>query len=130
MPTKTLISIIDDDESVREAIRDLLESLGFTVEAFASAVDFLASPNIRDTSCLIVDVQMPRMTGVELHSHLLESGFAIPTILITAFPYDNVRAHVVAQGVICYLSKPLDEAALVGCVRSALEQKNPGESGS
>jgi FixJ family two-component response regulator len=130
LPTKTLISIIDDDESVREAIRDLLESLGFTVEAFASAVDFLASPNIRDTSCLIVDVQMPRMTGVELHSHLVESGFAIPTILITAFPYDNVRAHVVAQGVICYLSKPLDEAALVGCVRSALEQKNPGESGS
>jgi FixJ family two-component response regulator len=128
LPTKTLISIIDDDQSVREAIGDLFESLGFTVQAFASAVDFLASSNIRDTSCLIVDVQMPRMTGVELHSRLVESGYAVPTILITAYPYDSVRAHVLAQGVICYLSKPLDEAVLVGCVRLALERGNPGES--
>jgi FixJ family two-component response regulator len=130
LPTRTLISVIDDDESVREALRDLLDSLGFTVEAFASAVDFLASSNIRDTSCLIADVQMPRMTGVELHSRLVESGYAIPTILITAYPYDSVRAQVLAEGVICYLSKPLDEAALVGCVRSVLERKNPGESDS
>src|SRR4029077_16926758 len=130
LPTRTLISVIDDDESVREAIRDLLESLGFTVAAFASALDFLASSNIRDTSCLIADVQMPRMSGVELHSRLVESGYAVPTILITAYPYDSVRAHVLAQGVICYLSKPLDEAALVGCVRSVLERENPGESDS
>ena len=130
MPTKHLVSIIDDDESVREAIRDLLEALGFTVQTFPSAEVFLSSSNVSETSCLIVDVQMPRMTGVDLHRHLVESGCAVPTILITAYPQDSVRAQVLAQGVICYLSKPLDEAVLVGCVCSALERGNMGKSHS
>jgi FixJ family two-component response regulator len=127
LPAKTLISIIDDDEDVREAIAGLMKSRGFTVEAFPSAVDFLACPNVRDTSCLIVDVHMPRMTGIELHRRLVESGYAIPTILITAYPDDSVRARALADGIICYLTKPCDEDALLGCIRSALERTEPGE---
>ena len=127
LPTKTLISIIDDDEAVREAMEGLMKSLGFTVEVFASAVEFLAYSNVRDTSCLIVDVHMPRMTGIELHRRLVESGYAIPTILITAYPDDSVRARALADGVVCYLTKPCDEDALLGCVWTALERTEPGE---
>jgi len=126
LPTTTLISIIDDDEDVREAIAGLMKSWGFTVEVFPSAVDFLARPNVRDTSCLIVDVHMPRMTGTELHRRLVELGHAIPTILITAYPDDSVRDRALADGIICYLTKPCDEDALLGCVRSALERAKPG----
>jgi FixJ family two-component response regulator len=122
MPKKTLISIVDDDESVREALTGLMKSVGFTVEAFPSAGDFLAYPNIHDTSCLIADVQMPQMSGVELHSLLVRSGNAIPTILITAYPDDSVRARALADGVICYLSKPFYGDVLLGCVRSALAE--------
>jgi FixJ family two-component response regulator len=125
-----LISIIDDDESVREAIKGLMKSWGFTAEAFPSAVDFLASSHFRDTSCLIADVQMPGMTGVELHRHLLESGYAIPAVLITAYPDDRVRHSALKNGVTCYLSKPFDEDALMRCVRSALEQAKPGKQHS
>jgi FixJ family two-component response regulator len=127
LPTKTLISIIDDDEAVREALQGLMTSMGFRVEAFSSALDFLARTNVRDTSCLIVDVHMPRMTGIELHRRLVESGYAIPTILITAYPDDSVRARALADGVICYLTKPCDEDALLGCVSTALERTEPGE---
>jgi FixJ family two-component response regulator len=127
LPTKTLISIIDDDEDFREALQGLMTSMGFRVEAFSSALDFLARTNIRDTSCLIVDVHMPRMTGIELHRHLVESGYAIPTILITAYPDDSVRARALADGVVCYLTKPCDEDALLGCVWTALERTEPGE---
>jgi FixJ family two-component response regulator len=81
LPTETLISIIDDDVDFREAIARLMKSRGFTVEAFPSALAFLSCPNIRNTSCLIVDAHMPRMTGIELHRRLVESGYAIPTIL-------------------------------------------------
>jgi FixJ family two-component response regulator len=124
---KTLISIIDDDADVREALAGLMNSRGFTVKAFPSALDFLARPNIRDTSCLIVDLNMPGMTGIELHRRLVELGYAIPMILITAYPDESVRAHALANGIICYLSKPCDEDALFGCVWSALERAKPGE---
>jgi len=122
---ETLIAVIDDDAAVREAVAGLIESLGFTVQAFASALDFLAWPNVRDTSCLIVDVQMPRMTGIELHRRLVESGHAIPTILITAFPDESVRARALADGVICYLTKPCNDDELLGCVSSALQRTTP-----
>jgi FixJ family two-component response regulator len=125
LPTKSLISIVDDDDDARAALTGLVESLGFTVEAFASAVEFLGSRHIRHTACLIADVQMPRMTGTELHSHLVEAGHVIPTILVTAYPDDNVRAWARARGVIGYLSKPLDENALLGCVHSALAHAKP-----
>jgi FixJ family two-component response regulator len=127
LPAKTLISIIDDDDDVREALAGLMKSQGFTVEAFPSAVDFLACPNVRDTSCLIADVHMPQMSGIELHRRLVESGYAIPTILITAYPDDSVRARALADGIICYLTKPCDEDALLECVSSALERAKPGE---
>jgi len=127
VPAETLIAVIDDDAAVREALAGLMGSLGFTVQAFPSAQDFLASPNVRDTSCLIVDVQMPRMTGLELHRRLMESGYAIPTILITAFPDESVRARALADGVICYLTKPCSDDDLLGCVSSALKLANPSE---
>ena len=127
MPAKTLISIIDNDEDFREALQGLMTSMGFTVEAFPSALDFLTRPNIRDTSCLIVDVHMPRMTGIELHRHLVDSGHVIPTILITAYPDESVRVRAMADGVIGYLTKPCDSDELLRCVATALQRSGPGE---
>src|SRR6516165_10903173 len=122
LSSKTLISIIDDDEDFRASIADLMQAMGFTIETFSSAVDFLASPNVRHTSCLITDVHMPRMTGTELHSHLVGSGYDIPTILITAYPDDSARAWALGQGVVGYLTKPIDEEVLLGSVKSALQR--------
>jgi FixJ family two-component response regulator len=121
LQTNPLITVIDDDEDVLISITSLMESLGFTIEAFSSAADFLMSSAFRDTACLIADVQMPRMTGIELHRHLAQSGYAIPTILITAYPDDRMRDQALAQGVVCYLAKPIDKDVLLGCLRTALE---------
>ena len=120
--SKYLISIVDDDESFREAMPSLMKSVGFPVEAFSSAEEFLASTRLEDTSCLIADVHMPGMTGIELHQRLVNSGHTIPMILITAYPDDNVRARASAAGVICYLSKTFDDDELLGYVRAALVQ--------
>jgi FixJ family two-component response regulator len=130
MSSKIQISIIDDDEQFRAALADLMQATGFTVEAFPSAEDFLASPNVRHTSCLIVDVHMPRMTGTELHSHLVGSGYDIPTILITAYPDDSARARALGQGIVGYLTKPVDEEVLLGCVESALQRAKSDENPS
>jgi len=118
---KPLISVVDDDESMREAMGGLVKSLGYAAEAFASAEDFLNSREVPRTSCLIADVQMPGMTGLELHRHLVASEKAIPTILITAHPDDNVRKRALGDGVVCYLSKPFDEDDLLTCIRSSLK---------
>ena len=118
--TKSLISVVDDDESMREAVRVLMKSLGFTAEAFASAEEFLNSRQLPRTSCLITDVQMPGMTGLELHRHLVALGKTIPTILITAYPDDSVRERALGDGVVCYLSKPFDESDLLACIHAAL----------
>ena len=123
--TKALIAVVDDDESVREALSGLLRSLGFAVASFPSAVAFLDSTTIENTSCLIADVHMPRMTGVELHGRLTQLGRAIPTILITAYPDDAVKARALAEGVVGYLSKPFDDDALITCVGSALDKTEP-----
>jgi FixJ family two-component response regulator len=123
--TKTLISIVDDDDDFRASLMDLMQAMGFTVEAFPSAAEFLASPNIRYTSCLIADVHMPLMTGIDLHRRLVEWGLAIPTILVSAYPDERVGARALEQGVVCYLSKPLDENTLLGYVRSALQRAGP-----
>jgi FixJ family two-component response regulator len=112
------------------SLTDLMQAMGFTIEAFPSAAEFLASPNIRHTTCLIADVHMPLMTGTDLHRHLVECGLAIPTILVTAYPDERVRARALDQGVVCFLSKPLDEDALLGCVRLALQRDKPGEAAS
>jgi FixJ family two-component response regulator len=123
---KPLISIIDDDESMREAIKGLVKSMGYTVEAVASAQEFLSSRRVRRTSCLITDMQMPGMTGLELYQHLSTSGKPIPTILITAYPDNGVRERALAAGVVGYLSKPFAEDDLLVCIRSALTHAGSG----
>jgi FixJ family two-component response regulator len=121
MTTKTVISIVDDDESVREATMSLMETLGFDSEAFPSAEDFLRSDRRHCTSCLIADVQMPGMTGLELHLHLAGSANPIPTVLITAHADEGVRANALSAGVIGFLTKPFKDIDLIGYVNSALE---------
>lgn len=121
LPSKISISIIDDDESVREAIAGLVNWLGFQAWMFPSAGEFLSSPSVADNSCVIADVQMPQMTGIELHERLTQLGYRIPMILITAYPNEAVRDRVLAEGVVCYLSKPLYNDTLIACIRSALD---------
>ena len=125
MSNPTLISIVDDDESVREATRALMGALGFTAEGFASGDDFLESGRVQDTSCLIADMQMPGMTGLELHARLLGLRRPVPTILITAYPDNRGRARALDAGITCYLTKPFSEEALLDCIRIALDPNNP-----
>jgi FixJ family two-component response regulator len=115
-----LISIVDDDASVREGTVDLVQSIGFAAEAFDGAKDFLTSDRIDSTSCLIADVRMPEMTGLELYDRLVETGRMIPTILLTAFPSCGDRKRALRNGVICYLAKPYNPDELLACIRSAL----------
>jgi FixJ family two-component response regulator len=129
-PRKPLISIIDDDESFRDAMGDLMRSAGFAVAVFPSAVEFLASADAYLTSCIITDVHMPQMSGIELHNRLLASGHAIPTILMTAYPNDNARDSALANGVLAYLTKPCDETILFTCVQSAVEGSESKEDPS
>jgi FixJ family two-component response regulator len=126
MPNKPVISIVDDDPSVREGTMDLLNSMGFIAEPFERADDFLKSNRLHSTSCLIADVRMPGMSGLELHNRLVGSGNLIPTILITAFPNDRDRERAVQAGVKCYLTKPFNEDDLLACIRSALEYHGAG----
>ena len=97
-----------------------MRSLGYTVETFPSAADFLASPRLVETVCLIADIHMPAMTGVQLYRHLVGAGYSIPTILITAYPDDADRTRALNDGVVCYLRKPIDEAHLTQCLRAVL----------
>ena len=120
MSERSLISIVDDDRSFGDSMRRLLKSLGYSVAVFASGGQFLASRQLGDTACLVADIHMPEMTGVELYQHLVESGQAIPTILVTAYPDERLRKRMLSLGVECYLSKPLVEAALIDCLRSAV----------
>ena len=128
MPKASLVSVVEDDRYFRESMRRLMRSLGYNVEAFSSAADFLASPRLIETTCLIADVHMPAMTGIELYRHLIEAGYTIPTILVTAYPDDVDRARVLNDGVVCYLRKPVDEQHLMRCLRAALESGEPGEA--
>jgi FixJ family two-component response regulator len=117
----SLVSVVEDDQFFRESMRRLMRSQNYTVEVFSSAADFLASPHLTETACLIADVQMPAMTGIELYKRLIDAGHSIPTILVTAYPNDVDRARVLKDGVVCYLRKPVDDAHLIRCLRSALE---------
>src|SRR5882724_4856130 len=120
MPKAFLVSVVEDDRFFRESMRRLMRSLGYAVEAFSSAADFLASPRIVETACLIADVHMPAMTGVELNRHLIKVGYAIPTILVSAYPNDVDRTRALNYGVVCYLRKPVHEDHLIRCLRAAL----------
>jgi FixJ family two-component response regulator len=117
---RLLVSVVDDDESVRESLPDLLKELGFAAKAFASAEEFLESDRIDDTRCLILDVSMPGMTGPELHRELTRTGRNIPVIFITAHADDTVRPSLLAQGAVECLFKPFSEAALLDALRAAL----------
>jgi FixJ family two-component response regulator len=114
-----LVSVVEDDRFFRDSMRMLMESLGHSVEVFSSAADFLASPRLVDTTCLIADVNMPAMTGIELYRRLIETGHAIPTILVTAYPDDEARARALREGVIGYLRKPVDDEQLKRCLHTA-----------
>jgi FixJ family two-component response regulator len=120
LSNRSLISIVDDDQSFRDSMRRLVKSLGYTTAVFASAAEFLASPRLDATDCLVADVHMPDMSGVELYRRLSGSGRAIPTILVTAYPDDRVQNQMLREGVECYLRKPLEESALIDCLRSAV----------
>jgi FixJ family two-component response regulator len=130
MPVASFVSVVDDDQFFRESMRRLMRSLGYDVAAFSSAADFLASPCRRETTCLIADINMPAMTGFELHEHLIDTGFAIPTILVTAYPDDLDRARAMNDGVVCYLRKPFDEQHLIRCLREALQSDRPSDKNS
>jgi len=130
MAKHKLISIVEDDEPFRESMKKLMRVLGYTVEAFPSAADFLASPLISATACLVTDVQMPGMTGLELHRHLVDVGHRIPTILVTAYPDEITRDRALKDGVVCYVAKPVDDEHLERCLRSALESGKPLEETS
>ena len=124
---RTLISIVDDDEPYRESMRKLVRLLGFTVETFPSAADFLASHLLPETACLVADIHMPGMTGIELHGRLIKLGYVIPTILVTAYPDEAVKDRALKDGVFCYLSKPVDDGELEGCLRTALKRGTPNK---
>jgi FixJ family two-component response regulator len=117
MPT---ISIVDDDESVREALKSLLESVGYSTKVFASAEEFLRSNNHQETQCLILDIRMPGMSGLELQRRLVAAGFRIPIIFITAHADEEGRAPALREGAVAFLRKPFSEEALLSAVQSAL----------
>jgi FixJ family two-component response regulator len=119
MSIKPSIAVIEDDDSVREATIGLLRSHGFIAKGFASGDEFLKSNRIRITSCLIADVQMPNMSGLALYGRLVAMGTPIPTILITAFPDDAIRARALNAGVTGYLTKPFSEKDLMDCIDTA-----------
>ncbi len=120
MPTTPIISIVDDDDSVRAAMSSLVRSLGYRSCMFASAEEFLRSPQMNDTSCVIADVQMLGMSGMELQDELVVRRPRIPIIFITALPEERIRRRAVAAGAVAFFSKPVDSHALIQCLDAAL----------
>jgi FixJ family two-component response regulator len=125
---RPLVGIVDDDESMRETTKDLLESAGFAAVTFATASRLLKFRRIKSVCCLIADMRMPEMSGLTLHQHLVDSGRAIPVILMTAYPDERERARAAQSGVVCYLTKPFTADELLGCVRCAI-QRRQGSTG-
>ncbi len=120
MSQTIFIAVVDDDQSVREALVSLMQSHGYAAEAFDSAMSYLDCDVVRKTDCLIADMHMPGMSGLELHARLLAWGERVPTILITARHSEAVRTKALHDGVRCYLAKPFAEDELLRCIRSAL----------
>jgi FixJ family two-component response regulator len=120
---RSLIAVVDDDESVRRTTTFLIESFGFRAAAFASAEGFLRSGQLRDISCLILDVRMPDMNGLQLQSELAAAGYAIPVIFITAYDDKDSRGRAMQAGAIAFLCKPFSDEQLLQTVRSALRHE-------
>jgi FixJ family two-component response regulator len=124
-----LVAIIDDDGSVRATTDSLVRSLGYVVQTFASAEEFLRSTRLDDFACVIADVQMPGMSGVQLQERLRAQGYRVPFIFFTAFPDEEIRARALAAGAICYLTKPFEGNRIVECLRTA-SKTSVGRAGS
>lgn len=124
-----IVAIVDDDEAVGNAIEVLMRSIGLVAQVFSSGEEFLRSPDLSRAGCLVVDFDMPNMSGLDLHNNLSLLGKQIPTILITASPSDDIRARALQAGVACYLPKPFDESDLLNCIQTALDRAK-GNSGS
>ena len=122
MPKLPVISVVDDDAPLREAIVCLMRSLGYDARSFGSAEEFLDSPHVEATSCLIADVQMPGMSGFELQQSLIAKGCKIPVIFISAFPGERLKTRTLAPDPVCFLSKPFDTKTLVECLEKALRE--------
>ena len=120
MRNNPTVAIVDDDESVRDTTKDLLDSAGLSAATFDSAESFLQSKNVRAIRCLVADMRMSGMTGLELHGHLAAAGTPIPTVLITAYPDERVRSRALSTGVICFLAKPFSPEDLLTCIETAL----------
>jgi FixJ family two-component response regulator len=120
MDKKPVIAIVDDDQSAREGIVDLVSSMGFEAQAFERAEDFLCSHQIACADCLITDVRMPGMNGLELLDRLLAAGKTIPAIVLTAFTQEADRVRALGAGAVCYMSKPVHESELMQCIGAAL----------
>jgi FixJ family two-component response regulator len=118
---RPLLSVVDDDESMRESLPDLIKEFGFAARAFSSAEEFLSSGSADETSCLILDIAMPGMSGPELHRELRRRGEEIPTIFITGQRDDTIRARVLEQGAAGFLVKPFSDAALLAAIKTALK---------
>ena len=121
-----IVMIVDDDESIRRAARRLIKSYGFPVETFASAEDFLSSGRLLETACLVLDVQMPGLNGLELQNRLMTDGHQVPIIFITAFNDENARAQALKAGALGYLVKPFEEADLLTAINVALRRQEIG----
>jgi FixJ family two-component response regulator len=119
-----VIAIVDDDESFRRAITSFIRSLGYGAAAFDSAEAFLESDRIQDIDCLITDLQMPGMTGIELQDRLIAQGHCLPVIFITAFPGMKARTQALARGAIGFLAKPFNDQGLIACLNEALTARN------
>ena len=126
MPKGPLVAIVDDDESIRDTTKDLLESAGFSAAVFASAASLLKSRRLSQVACVIADMRMPKMTGLELHEHLVASNRAIPTILMTAYPDARAQAQATRAKVVCYLVKPFAADELLTCVRCVVQRHDAG----
>jgi FixJ family two-component response regulator len=124
----SVVMIVDDDNSIRKSVRRLMKAFGVAVETFASAEEFLGSDRLDKTSCLILDVHMPGMNGLELQKRLVASGSAIPIIFITAFSNDDARAQAMKAGAVGYLAKPFDDEELLNCIHAALQHAEPDAS--
>jgi FixJ family two-component response regulator len=115
-----MISIVDDDESVREAIKGLIRSMGYRAEVFASAEEFLSSGDLNETACLILDVRMAEMSGLELQTQLTASGCRVPIIFISAHSDSKARARALEAGAVAFLMKPFSDDALLNAINSSL----------
>jgi FixJ family two-component response regulator len=124
-----LVAIIDDDASVPVTTDSLVRSLGYRTRTFASAEEFVRANRPDDLSCVIADVQMPGMSGVELQAHLRSQGSRVPFIFFTAFPDEKIRAQALAAGAICYLTKPFEGESLVQGLQAALKTHDGGAKG-